>query len=154
MVPRKNILNRNNKTLFRDDKGRKFDEQKFLEGQSIQPFVVELEKQIKSSVPKIYNIMNNRSAVLKECLWPEYAARDFLIFKENIFANKSEEANLIWSEVKQNVVTHIEQMIDNPIKWTIKNRFWLNSAYACEKLGLSIHKDNKKYDLKGKFINI
>jgi hypothetical protein len=115
--------------------------------------VIELEKQIKLAIPKTFKIMNNGPAVLKECLWPEHLAKDLLIFHENIFTNKSEEAKLIWSEIKQNVLTHIEQMMENPIKWTIKNRFWLNSAYACEKLKLSIHKDNKKYDLKGKLIS-
>ena len=135
--------------IFRDREGRKFNDQNFLKGQNIQPFVIELEKQIRAAVPKTVKIMNNCSAVLKECVWPDHLADDFLIFKNSIFENKTEEAKLIWSEIKQNVVTHIEKMVEDPIKWTLKNRFWLNSAYVCEKLGLSIHKDNKKYDNRG-----
>ena len=121
-----------------------------MDDQEFQPFIIELERKMKEALPKTCKIMFNCTAILKECSWPEYMMDDYFIFKENIFQNKTEEAKIIWAEIKLNLLTHTEQMINNPVKWTLKNRFWLNSAYACKKLGLEIHKDHEKYDQKGK----
>jgi hypothetical protein len=133
--------------LLRDDKNRKFDDDKFLEGQELQPFIIKLEEYIRNIIPKTSKIMFNSTEILKECKWPEYMEPDYIIFKENIFGDETIEGKLIWSEIKTNIITHIEGMVKNPVKWALKNRFWLNSSYTCEKLGLTIHEDST---IKGK----
>ena len=37
----------------------------------------------------------------------------------------------------------MNNMVKTPSKWTVENRFWLNSKYMCTRLGLNNFKDRK-----------
>ena len=97
--------------------------------------------------------MCRKTEVLKECNWTESEAEDLFIFDKNVFPNKSQEANVIWREIMSNIITHIKGVTENPLQWTIKHKFWLNSKFICLLLGISIFEKREKEATEGK-INI
>ena len=49
-----------------------------------------------------------------------------------------------------NIISHIKNVTEKPIEWTIKHKFWLNSKYICTLLGISIFEKVEKNQNKGK----
>ena len=48
-----------------------------------------------------------------------------------------------------NIITHIEGVTKNPLEWTVKHKFWLNSKFICVLLGLSIFQEESTSNEKG-----
>ena len=85
--------------------------------------------------------MYDKSEILKHSGWNTYQSDGLIIFDDKIFKNDTKEANIIWTEILDNIITHIDRIIEDPIEWTVQNRFWLNSRYVCVLLGINIFKD-------------
>ena len=94
--------------------------------------------------------MNRKTEVLKECNWSESEAADLFIFDKNVFPNINQESGVIWNEIMMNIITHIKGVTDNPLEWTIKHKFWLNSKYICLLLGISIFEKREQNETEGK----
>ena len=114
-----------------------------MEGQEIQTIIVLVNNLIKDALPKTWAIMFDLEKVLQECEWNESLVEGLFIFNRNIFPNQSCEAKIIWSEILDNIITHMDNMLLTPMKWTVENRFWLNSKFVCTHLGLTNFKDRK-----------
>ena len=109
-----------------------------------------IDKLIKTTLPNTSKIMYRRTEVLKECGWTETEAADLIIFNNIIFPNITQEANIVWSEIMANIITHIEGITKNPMEWTVKYKFWLNSKFICILLGLAMFQENLETNDKGK----
>ena len=108
-----------------------------------------IDQLIKTALPNTTKIMHRRTEVLKECNWTIIEAEDLFIFDNTIFPNNSQEANIIWSEIMVNIITHIEGVTKNPLEWAVKHKFWLNSKFICVLLGLSIFQEESTSTEKG-----
>jgi hypothetical protein len=108
-----------------------------------------IDKLIKSTLQNTTKIMHRRTEVLKECNWTLEEAEDLFLFDTKIFPNKNQESNIIWSEIMTNIITHIEGITSNPLEWTVKHKFWLNSKFICILLGLSIFHEKPETTDKG-----
>ena len=87
--------------------------------------------------------MFDREEVLKQADWADCLAEDLFILNKTVFPNESQEAKIIWMEILENIINHMDNMVKSPAKWTVENRFWLNSKYMCTRLGLGNFKDRK-----------
>ena len=108
-----------------------------------------IETLIQKSLPNTTKIMNRKKEVLKECNWTEIESKDIFIFDNNVFPNRTQESNIIWSEIMGNIISHIEGVTKNPLEWTIKYKFWLNSKFICTMLGLTMFEEKTEAHLEG-----
>ena len=53
----------------------------------------------------------------------------------------------------ENIITHIKGVTENPLQWTIKHKFWLNSKFICLLLGISMFENREKDPTEGKYKN-
>ena len=112
-------------------------------GQNIQTIIVQIDSLIKTALPKTYEIMFDVERVLQECEWNDSLVEGLFIFNKNIFPNQTCEAKIIWTEILDNIITHMDNMLVSPLRWTVENRFWLNSKFICAHLGITNFKDRK-----------
>ena len=131
---------------FRDKDGKSFNEPGFMKNQQIEFELVNINKLIRQALPITSDIMYNKEKVLEKCEWVESLVEDLFIFNDKIFPNRTIEANIIWAEILENIIHHMDNMVDSPILWTVDNRFWLNSKYVCLLLGIQIFQDRKLED--------
>ena len=129
-----------------------FNDPGFLEEQEIQPTIMAIESLIQKSLPNTSKIMNRKKEVLKECNWTENEVQDIFIFDISVFPNRTQEANIVWSEIMGNIITHIKGVTENPLEWTIQHKFWLNSKFICTLLGLTMFEEKTNINLEGKGI--
>ena len=108
-----------------------------------------IESLIQKALPNTTRIMNRKTEVLKECKWTKSEAEDIFIFDKNVFPNINQDSNIIWSEIMENIITHIKGVTENPLEWTIKHKFWLNSKFICTLLGISIFEKRDKENNEG-----
>ena len=123
-----------------------------MNDQEIQPTIKRVNTLIKEALPRTSEIMYDKVKVINECKWSEKDIEKIFIFENTIFPNKTQEANIIWKEIMNNILTHMEGITKNPLEWTICNKFWLNSKFICLLLGISIFEDNDKQKMTGKNI--
>jgi hypothetical protein len=135
---------------LRDKNQNDFTDPGFLENQEIQPTIMAIESLIQKALPNTTKIMYRKTEVLKECIWTETEAFDLFIFDKNVFPNKSQESGVIWNEIMGNIIAHIKGLTENPLEWTIKHKFWLNSKYICLLLGISMFEKRETTDTQGK----
>ena len=118
-----------------------------MKNQELQLVIINIDDLIRKALPKTHAIMHDVEKVLKECEWNEALVEGLFIFNKDIFPNETMEAKIIWTEIIENIVTHMDNMLLSPIKWTVENRFWLNSKFICTHLGLTNLKDRKSQEL-------
>ena len=136
---------------YRDKNQKDFNDPGFLENQEIQPTIMAIEALIQKALPNTTKIMSRKTEVLKECNWTESEAENLFIFDKNVFPNVTQESNIIWSEIMGNIISHIKGVTENPLEWTIKHKFWLNSKYICVLLGISIFEEREQNNNKGNY---
>ena len=89
-------------------------------------------------------LLYNSEKILKECCWSLRAGNTLFIFNNTIFENKTQESQIIWAELMNNVITHINGITKFSLAWTIKHRFWLNSEWITQLLGIKIFNKSQK----------
>ena len=133
-------------TKLRDKDGRSFNEPGFMKNQEIHVSIVKINDLIVKALPRTTEIMWDKEKVLDSCEWVESLVEDLFIFNKDIFPNRTIEANIVWTEILENIIYHIDNMVDSPILWTVNNRFWLNSKFVCLLLGIRNFRDRKLED--------
>ena len=132
------------KFIIRDQNDRSFNEVNFMKDQEIQPTISRINELIKETLPRTSKIMFDKVKIIEECKWTEKEVEKIFIFENSIFQNKTQEANIIWNEIMDNILTHMDGITKNPLEWTISHKFWLNSKFICLLLGINIFENNDK----------
>jgi hypothetical protein len=68
-----------------------------MKNQEIQLEPVKISDLILKALPKTSEIMYDKEKVLEKCEWLESLVEDLFIFNNNVFPNKTVEANIIWT---------------------------------------------------------
>ena len=118
--------------------------------QEIQPTIMRINKLIKEALPRTSEIMFDKTKVIQECKWTDKEIEKIFIFENTIFPNDTQESKIIWNEIMDNILTHMEGITKNPLEWTISNKFWLNSKFICLLLGINIFEENLEQNESGK----
>ena len=124
-----NLMTMDVLTKLRDKDGRSFNEPGFMKNQEIYVSIIKINDLIVKAIPRTTEIMWDKEKVLDSCEWVESLVEDLFIFNKDIFPNRTIEANIVWTEILENIIYHIDNMVDSPILWTVNNRFWLNSKF-------------------------
>ena len=133
---------------FVDKKGKKFNEENFLQDQEIAPQINTIQGEIARKYPEWLNVKNQKAKLLKLSKMSLRIVDDLIIFDEKIFGNNTQEGNIIWDEILTQMLYQISGVAHNPTLWLIKNRFWINSKFAASSLGLKLKYANEKVSKK------
>ena len=119
-----------------------------MKNEEIQPRIMQMEKILAEKFPEWKNQKNQKSKLQKLSKWKKELMNELIIFNEKVFSNNTQEGNIIWNEVKENMTYQLTGIATNTIVWMIKNRFWINSKFAAASIGLKLqYKETKKGDL-------
>ena len=124
---------------LKDSKNRKFCDKQFMEDLELQSFIAKADRRIIKLFPEFANKKTERSKLFKNTLWDKKHIEQIIIFNDKVFSNTTQEGNIIWDEIRKDMVVQISGVTKNPIIWTIKNRYWINSKFAANKMGLKLN---------------
>ena len=119
---------------LKDQENRKFDHVDFMK--DLEPSLIKglvsnlIEKQFKNT--KI--LKNNFDKLAREVEWEKEELATFVFLHPAVIKNDTEEANIIWREMRHMVIFYIESFLDDPIGSATKNTFMLNSRVVAKKM--------------------
>jgi hypothetical protein len=124
---------------IKDSSDRTFQDKNFLKDSEIQPYIVKADRRIAKLFPEWNNRKTERTKLFKDTLWDKKHIEQIIVLNDKIFANTTQEGNIIWDEIRKDMVVQIWGVTQNPVLWTIKNRYWINSKFAAQKIGLKLN---------------
>ena len=107
------------------------------------------QKIIDEKNPKWAHNKGQKRKILRETKWEDKHIEKIIIFEDIIFSGTTAEGKIIWGEIHEHMVYQLSGVIQNPLVWMIRYRFWINSRYLAKTLGL---KNYGESEIKGKSI--